>query len=103
MSWTAQVLNADDLPPFSPAADSELTCACCGTTKDDVRMESSRTAYVFVLPRLTRYERILEENFDEDPPDPEDPNADIPLCRGCAEGHHSNWDAQWAEYYSSRL
>lgn len=45
----------------------------------------------------------MEENFDEDPPDPEDPNADIPLCRGCAEDHHSNWDAQWAEFYSSRL
>jgi hypothetical protein len=81
----------------------ELTCACCGTTEDDVRLESSRTAYAFVPPRLTRYERILEENFGEELPDSEDPNADIPLCRGCAEDHHKNWNERWAEYYAGLL
>jgi len=46
---------------------------------------------------------ILEENFGEPPPEPEDPNADIPLCRSCAEAHHEEWNNRWAEYYRGLL
>ena len=59
--------------------------------------------YSFTRPRITRYEMILEENFGEPPPEPEDPNADIPLCRSCAEAHHEEWNNRWAEYYRGLL
>ena len=26
-----------------------------------------------------------------------DPNADVELCRQCAEAHHEYWDAMWLE------
>jgi len=61
-------------------------CIACHTT-EGVKLEPSRTQYGTTYPR-TRFERILD-------PEPEDPNIDIPLCRSCAEDHHSYWDEMW--------
>jgi len=57
-------------------------CWRCNSMKD-VRLESSRTACAW-------------DGVGEDP------NADVPLCRPCAEEHHYWWDAQWDEYNASR-
>ena len=54
---------------------------CLGCrTRVGVELESSRTHYT-------------------------DPAANAPLllCRDCAEEHHANWDAQWAEYHSGLM
>ena len=58
-------------------------CGRCGS-RDQVKLESARTQY---CPSET---------------DP-DPNADVPLCRPCAEEHHDYWNEMWNEYYAGRL
>lgn len=75
-----------------------MQCLCCGST-EGVKLEDSRTCYVRLRP--SRYERLMyDDPLNDEPPDP---NAPILLCRGCAESHHSDWDAQWAEVYNSRF
>ena len=69
----------------------EGSCECCGKT-EGVKAESSRTAYD--TTPFDRYDRILNE-------DAPDPNADVMLCRECAEEHHAHWDSMWADYYAS--
>ncbi len=63
--------------------DSRLQCLCCETA-ENVKMESSRTAY--------SWDGVGEN-----------PNADIPLCTGCAIDHHKYWDEMWAQYYGGLL
>lgn len=64
-------------------------CAGCGSIEDDVKLEDSRTAYdTTCFDRFQFICRVGEEN----------PNAPIPLCRSCAEGHHENWDEMWSDY-----
>ena len=53
-----------------------FVCANCGSTTG-VELESSRTAYAWDGQGV-------------------DPNANVPLCRPCAEQHHEYWDEQWA-------
>jgi hypothetical protein len=71
---------------FKPPKRILLGCAECEAV-DGVAMESSRTCYP----------------FDGEPGSLDDPNKDIPLCRFCAERHHSYWDEMWNDYYGSRL
>ncbi len=59
-------------------------CEFCGS-KDDVRLESSRTMYQY-----TGKDGAMN-----------DPNRDIGLCRACAKEHHEHWDDRWNDYYSS--
>lgn len=70
-----------------------LKCWACESI-DGVQMESSRTAYQ--LPDKTLWDHIKDV-------EPENPNADIPLCRACAVEHHSEWDEHWNEYYAGLL
>lgn len=80
-----------------------LVCLCCGDS-EGVQLEDSRTCYHVETPRLGRYGRLgLDDPLNDDPPPPSDPNAPIPLCRGCAKDHHDYWDERWAEYYAGLL
>ncbi len=67
-------------------------CERCSSTVD-VQWESSRTCYYVPPPNF--WQLLMEEQPD--------PNRDVALCRPCAEEHHSNWDAQWDEYYAGLL
>ena len=65
-----------------------MKCERCGST-EGVELEDSRTAYAPVT--LSRWERL---NL-EDPVNPPDLNAPVPLCRECAKEHHAYWDEMW--------
>lgn len=60
-----------------------MECLRCGSA-EGVETESSRTMY---------------EPTERDP----NPNAPIPLCRGCAKDHHEYWDDMWNEYRAGLL
>jgi hypothetical protein len=70
-----------------------LKCAAC-ESPDGVQMESSRTCYE--PPKKTIWHHVKDV-------EPEDPNADIPLCGACATKHEEYWDEMWHDYYSSRF
>lgn len=84
--------------PFPPTLICQRlmppVCEYCG---DDVGVfwEGSRTMYHEEVNAWTH----LLENVGDAPPSP---NRDRALCRECAAEHHSNWDEQWREYYSSQ-
>lgn len=66
------------------AERAPLICMRCKRQDETVKLESSRTQYHTDLP------------WDH----PDNPNADIPLCRECAKDHHAHWDDMWNEYYA---
>ena len=70
---------------------ADVPCYRCGS-EVEVLWESSRTCYDTSKIR-TRFERVIK-------PEPDDPNAPVPLCRECAVEHHEFWDECWSEYYS---
>jgi hypothetical protein len=78
-----------------------MKCECCGST-EDVKLEDSRTCYARSPPRLNQWQILLLDD-PLDPPMPPDPNAPIPLCRDCAEMHHTYWDEMWSDYYNGLL
>jgi hypothetical protein len=79
----AQRRFLDALKGITDAPYEGPYCLACAIT-EGVEMESSRTRYPHG-------------------PNGENPNADIPLCRKCAEDHHSYWDEEWDQYHRGQM
>ena len=73
-------------------------CAHCGAT-DGVQLEPSRTIYHYEIPPPNVWDHLLERKPDLPP----DPNADVWLCRECAEEHHRYWDDMWDQVNYDRM
>lgn len=68
-------------------------CERCGTT-EAVAFTPCRTAYPG--PEHSRFTTMLPEDIPN-------PNPDPFLCRECTTEYHSDWDAQWKDYYAGLM